>query len=158
MKVHIRVAVLATCLLVVGALALAGCGGGTARAPSQPAATAVDSQAGVGTVSSSAQKTTPEIEGVKGKTPEQKSAATEAVHCAADANPGSSYKVKDIGVCEGWARVSLEESGVPREEAIGFAVYLRQVAGKWEMVKSGTDITKDDLPDAPKKLFESGSK
>jgi hypothetical protein len=89
------------------------------------------------------------------KSGEEREAAAEALRNAEDANAGSSFKVTDIAVADGWARVELEQIEVPREEAAGFGFYLRNIgAGRWEVVTSGTGVSPDDLPDAPREIFE----
>ena len=110
--------------LLVFALAASGCGGGS------ESATATGSGQQNGELSSgsspdgeSALEEDPAVS--KLKTPEEKKAAAEAIRHAADANTGSAFKVTDVRVVDGWARVGLEETGVPLEEAVGFSVYLR---------------------------------
>lgn len=88
-------------------------------------------------------------------TPDEEAAIEEALSHAEDANPGSSFEVVEWQVIEGWAKVALEETGVPREEAVGFGVYLRRLDdGTWEIVTTGTGVSPDDFPDAPPELFD----
>ena len=95
------------------------------------------------------------INGCETMTPEQKSAAVEALRHAEDANTGSVFHAVSVRVAEGWARVSVEEKGVPDEEAVGFGVYLRmREDGEWEIAETGTSISADDLPGAPPDIFE----
>jgi len=51
--------------------------------------------------------------------------------------------------------VAPEQMGVPREEAVGFCVYLRKADGaRWEVVTTGTGLSAEELPGAPAGLFE----
>jgi len=81
-------------------------------------------------------------------------AVREALRYAEDANPGSKFKAKRKKIICGWARISIEETGVPTEEAVAFDVYLKKKDGEWEVEKSGTDISPEDLPGAPEELFK----
>lgn len=124
--------------LLVTAVAASGCG-----SASKGASASGSTPAGQG-----ATEEDPAVSELK--TRDEKQAATEAIRHAADANTGSTFKVIDIQVTEGWARVGLEETGVPVEEAVGFGVYLRRLGGaRWEVVTSGTDVSPDEIPDAP---------
>jgi hypothetical protein len=89
------------------------------------------------------------------KTPDEKEAAREALRHAKDANTGSTFKAILVRIENGWARVTVEETGVPREEAVGFCVYLRKLDnGRWEVVETGSGLTAGDLPGAPPEIFE----
>jgi hypothetical protein len=73
----------------------------------------------------------------------------------ADSNAGSSFGVTEVVTSGGWARVAPEQMGVPREEAVGFGVYLRKADGaRWEVVTTGTGLSAEELPGAPAGLFE----
>ena len=88
-------------------------------------------------------------------TPQEISAGEEAIRSAQDANTGSQFKADKVKCVEGWARVVLEETDVPADEAIGYEVYLRMTdAGRWEVAQTGTDLTGADLPGAPPDLFK----
>ncbi|MDD5448151.1 MAG: hypothetical protein PHO53_03160 [Actinomycetota bacterium] len=90
----------------------------------------------------------------EGKTKEEKEAAEEALAHAHDANAGSSFKVKDIRMVKGWARVAVIETGVPVEEAMGFAIYLKKSKDDgWKVAEAGTDISPEDLPEAPPEIL-----
>ena len=84
-----------------------------------------------------------------------KGAVREAQRYAQDANPGSSFKVVKKCAFGGWACVTVEETGVPADEAVTFAVFMRELdGGEWEVVTSGSDLSPEDLPDAPAELFQ----
>lgn len=141
-------------IVLVFASAASGCGGGS------ESATATGSEQQNGELSSgsspdgeSALEEDPAVS--KLKAPEEKKAAAEAIRHAADANTGSAFKVTDVRVVDGWARVGLEETGVPLEEAVGFSVYLRCLADdSWEVATCGTDVSPEELPGAPGGIFE----
>ena len=87
--------------------------------------------------------------------PEELSAAEEALRCAKDANTGSLFKALSVKCVEDWAKVSVEETGVPADEVIGFGVYLKKGDdGKWDVVQTGTGLSSDDIPGAPTELFK----
>lgn len=89
------------------------------------------------------------------KTKEEREAAKEALAYTHDANAGSSFKVEDIKMAKGWARVTVIETGVPAEEAVGFAIYLKKSEDDgWEVAEAGTSVSSEDLPEAPPEIFE----
>jgi hypothetical protein len=50
--------------------------------------------------------------------------------------------------------VNVEQEGVPADEAVAFGIYLRRFDdGTWDIVRTGSEIKMDDLPDAPPELF-----
>jgi len=131
-------------LLLLTVIAATGCGGST---------TTVDSSNDVRDSGGDGEGDF--VEGDDGRTAEEKSAAEEALNYVHDANPGSVFKVVDISVADGWARVAVEEMEVPAEEAVGFGVYLRKITGgEWEVAQTGTGVSPEDLPDAPEEIFE----
>lgn len=126
--------------LIVGAV---GCGGdsGTTLNSSQ--------------TTSAVQQTEEDTSGYEGKTEEEEMAIEEAISYAEEANPGSSFRVVEIVLVEGWARVDLEEAGAPLDEAVGFVIYLERLDdGSWDYITSGTDVSPEDIPDAPGELFD----
>jgi len=142
-------------MLLVSLLALgawAGCGGKAASSPpgSQPI---VESSA---PSDESLAEDRLSIVEADSRTPEEKNAAREALRYAEDANAGSFFKAIEIKVEDGWARVAVEEGGVPAEEAVGFSVFLRrQDDGSWEVADSGNSVSPDQLSGAPPELFEA---
>jgi hypothetical protein len=135
-------------ILVVAALALgiAGCGssGSTSSGsvPTKPATTPD------GIPMSSI------ITGYSKLSVDDVAAAQEALRCAVDSNCGSRFKATAVRCKSDWARVAVEETDVPVDEAVGFDVYLKRGNnGKWEVVQTGTDLTTDDLPGAPPEIF-----
>lgn len=142
-------------LLLMSLLALgawAGCGGRTVSSPpgSQPAVEASAPS------DESLEKDQLSIVEAQSRTPEEKSAAREALRYAEDANAGSFFKAIEITVEDGWARVAVEEGGVPAEEAVGFSVFLRrQGDGAWEVADTGNSVSPDQLSGAPPELFEA---
>jgi len=79
-----------------------------------------------------------------------------AVAYAEEANYGVTFKSMESKVAGGWAKVVVTALEVPKEEVLSFTVFLRQLPdGNWEVAKSGTNITPEDLPDGvPEDLFE----
>jgi hypothetical protein len=139
-------------LLLIGTLFAAGCGS-TMKASTKGAKSSTGSGVNTATHSDELEKS---ISNAQERTPEEKSAACEALRYAEEANTGSVFKASDIKVCDGWARVAVEQTDVPVDEAVGFPVYLRKGdAGTWEVAESGTDITLDELPGAPQEIFQS---
>lgn len=145
MRLSVKALALGVCILTLLVVVAAGCGGGTSTpVDSSPA----EREAG-GDVDSKF------IEGDEDKTADEKDAAQEALNFVHDANAGSEFKVVDIAVADGWARVAVEEVDVPAEEAVGFGVYLRKISGgEWEVAQTGTGVSPEDLPDAPPEIFE----
>ena len=141
--------------LLVSLLALgawAGCGGKAASSPpgSQPAVEASAPS------DESLKEDQVSIVEAESRTPEEKSAAREALRHAEDANAGSFFKAIEIKVEGAWARVAVEEGGVPEEEAVGFSVFLRrQDDGAWEVADTGNSVSPDQLSGAPPELFEA---
>ena len=134
------------CMFLLAALNMSGCGrsGASAVAGSQTAPG-----------SSSPSDLDKSIANAKTRTPEEKSAAREALRYAQDANTGSRFKAAAIRVCNGWARVAVEQADVPADEAVSFGVFLRRDNnGKWEVAETGTGVTPDDLPGAPSEIFK----
>ncbi len=133
---------------LAGALAV-GCGGGKPSAGAGQASAPAPKQQAV------SEEYEERIVGAESKTLDEKCAACEAMRCAEDANPGSCFKASRVKVAGGWARVAVEESGVPAEEAVGFEVFLqRHDDGTWEVAETGNNITRDQLPGAPPELFK----
>jgi len=131
-------------VLLLTVIAVAGCRGSTSTANSSN-----------GKRDSGGDENSDFIEGDEGKTADEKDAAEEALNYVQDANPGSEFKVVDIAVDDGWARLVVEEMEVPTEEAIGFSVYLRKIPdGKWEVAQTGNGVSPEDFPDAPEGIFE----
>lgn len=129
-------------LLLLAVIAAAGCGGKAV----------VDSSKTESNLSEAGDSDF--IEGDEGKTGDEKGAAEGALEYVSDANPGSRFKVVDITVADGWARVVVEEAGVPTEEAISFGVYLRKIdGGKWDVAKTGPGVKPEHLPEAPEEIF-----
>ena len=136
-------------LLAAGALAGCGVAEVASTKGSQPAG---DQSAPPVELSEEQQDSIVDIEA---KTPDEKSAAFEALRHAEDANAGSVFKAVEIKVVDGWAHVAVEESGVPAEEAVGFRVYLHvREDGGWDVAETGTSVSSDDLPGAPPEIFE----
>jgi len=82
-------------------------------------------------------------------------AVAAAIDHVSISNAGSSFKALDVCAVGNWARVSLHQIGVPREEAVAFDVFLRKNAdGHWEVVECGNSLTPDDLPGAPEEVFK----
>ncbi len=78
-----------------------------------------------------------------------------AIDHAGRSNAGSNFEAREVCITGRWARVSLFQVGVPREEAVAFDVFLvREKDGGWEVVECGNSLTPDDLPRAPKELFK----
>ncbi len=145
MRLDKRVLAAIVFVLLLTVIAAAGCGGSTSTANSSKVKHGLDGD-----------ESSDFMEGDEGKTADEKGAAEEALNYVEDANPGSEFKVVDIAVDDGWARVVVEEIEVPTEEAIGFSVYLRKIPdGKWEVAQTGNGVSPEDLPDAPEGIFES---
>ena len=145
MRLDKRVLAAIIFVLLLTVIAAAGCGGSTSTANSNEVER-----------DSNGDENSDFIEGDDGKTADEKGAAEEAMNYVQDANPGSEFKVVDIAVDDGWARVVVEEMEVPAEEAISFSVYLRKIPdGKWEVAQTGNGVSPEDLPDAPEGIFES---
>lgn len=133
-------------LLLVPLVLLPGCGGG--RTSSAPAASVPEASAP--TVSESEQEIVEDY-----ADPETREAVLAAVRYAADANTGSKFKVDEARVVKGWGRVNVEQTGVPRDQAVTFDIYLRKAeSGAWSVVETGTDLKAEDVPGAPSELFE----
>lgn len=144
-----RLKVLLPAVLTVALLAMAGCGGAANQSLAPEG-----SREGQEQVSSSI---SPTIEGGSSeyKTIDEKDAAQTAIRYAQEANTGSDFKALRVVVIDGWARVDIEETEVPRDEAIGFGVFEKKnEKGSWDMITSGTGITQEDVPGAPGQLFE----
>jgi hypothetical protein len=139
-------------VLLIGTLFAAGCGSAV-----KVATTGAKSSTGSGIETSTHSDELEEsISNVGERTPEEKNAACEALRYAEDANTGSVFEASDIKVCDGWARVAVEQTDVPVDEAVGFLVYLRRGdSDTWEVAETGTDITPDKLPGAPLEIFKS---
>jgi len=96
-----------------------------------------------------------QIVGASAMSEEEIAAAQEALRYATDANTGSLFKALSVNCVEGWARVSVQESGVPADEVVGFGVYMKKGDdGKWDVVETGTGLSTDDIPGAPPELFK----
>jgi hypothetical protein len=134
--------------------ALGGCGGAVKPTSASSNPTAPASSPAEPATAPETKNLSKQIVGASGMTPEEISAAQEALRCAKDSNTGSSFKALDVKCVKGWARVSVEETGVPADEAVGFGVYLKTGEdGKWDVVQTGTGLTSDDIPVAPAELF-----
>jgi ABC-type amino acid transport substrate-binding protein len=143
MKKKLLILLLSACV----ALTMAGCG---AAAKTTTQNTATDSQ------DQMTSSTTPTVSdsGQKYNSVDEKNAAEAAIRYAQDANNGSDFKALKIVVADDWAKVSIEETGVPRDEAVGYDVYVKMnEKGSWDVVASGTGLAPDDVPGAPGKLF-----
>jgi len=146
-----KAAILFSILILLGVCVFLATGcGGTAKSASSP------------TSSPSAPTSSPDsinvsklVVGSSSMSPQEISAAEEAIRDAQDANTGSIFKVTKVKCVEGWARAAVEETEVPSDEAVGYEVYLRMTdAGRWEVAQTGTDLTTADLPGAPPELFK----
>lgn len=138
-------------MFLLAALNSSGCGksGASAVTGSQkaPGASVPDS--------SSSSDLDKSIADAKTRTPEEKSAAREALRYSQDANTGSRFKAAAIRVCDGWARVAVEQADVPADEAVSFGVFLhRDDNGRWEVAETGTGVKPNDLPGAPSEIFK----
>ncbi|MBU1669690.1 MAG: hypothetical protein KKF41_02945 [Actinobacteria bacterium] len=132
-------------LLLVPLIFLSGCGGGGGEASSKPG-----TAASAPVVSESDQEVIEDIED-----PETAKAVLAAVHYAEDANSGSEFEVGEACVAEGWCKVNVRQTGVPRDQAVTFDLYLREGNdGAWTIVESGTGLTSEDVPGAPPDLFD----
>jgi hypothetical protein len=128
----------------------AGCGG-TAKTASSPASSPTTPSSSPNSIDVAKL-----VVGSESMSPQEISAAEEAIRAAQDANTGSIFKVTKVKCAEGWARVAIEETEVPMDEAVGYEVYLRMTdAGRWEVAQTGTDLTTSDLPGAPAELFKN---
>ncbi|MBN1289380.1 MAG: hypothetical protein JXA49_07080 [Actinobacteria bacterium] len=95
------------------------------------------------------------VEGVEARCKAEEEAVEEAICYAQDSNAGSEFEVTSINIADDWAGVSIQEIGVPVEEAVAFVVFLRiESDGKWLVKKAGTSITPEDLPEAPSQIFK----
>lgn len=138
---HKQVSILIIASLIVVSLA-AGCGGGGSA------------DSGVTAPSSGSGGSAPAASS-PGKGGGQQEAEKAALHHMQDANSGSTFKASKTCLCDNWARVNVQETGVPDDEAVACIIYLRQKPdGTWEVMDSGPDVTSDDLPEAPEDLFE----
>jgi len=143
----IEIFAIAACALLL-VTALTGCGGaskgaGTGNNQSKPAG------------ASDKKNISRLIAGASQMTAEEVSAAEEALRYAMDANVGSYFKACKVKCLDGWARVVVEETGSSVDEAVGFDVYLKKQDGdRWEIVQTGTELSADDLPEAPPEIFE----
>lgn len=131
---------LATAMILLAALAGCGSSGGDNESLAEKGAAV-------------SEKDEELIVDAEGKTPQEKTAAREALRYAEDANAGSVFKAVEVMVADGWARVKVEESDVPLEEAVGFDVFLRKQDGAWEVADTGSSVSPDQLPGAPGELF-----
>ncbi|MBN2168504.1 MAG: hypothetical protein JW738_04610 [Actinobacteria bacterium] len=95
------------------------------------------------------------VEGVEARCKAEEEAVEEAISYAQDSNAGSEFEVTSINIADDWARVNIQEIGVPVEEAVAFVVFLKTESdGNWLVKKAGTSITPDDIPEAPSQIFE----
>jgi hypothetical protein len=134
--------------------ALGGCGGAAKPAATSSNPTVPASSPAAPATSPQTKSLSKQIVGASSMTPEEIAAAEEALRCAQDSNTGSAFKALDVRCVKGWARVSVEETGVPADEVVGFGVYLKTGEdGKWDVVQTGTGLTSDDIPVAPAELF-----
>jgi len=134
---------------------LSGCGGAVkpAAASSSPSTTASNPTAPE--TAPSLKSLSKQIVGASAMSEEEIAAAQEALRYATDANTGSLFKALSVNCVEGWARVSVQESGVPADEVVGFGVYMKKGDdGKWDVVETGTGLSTDDIPGAPPELFK----
>jgi hypothetical protein len=120
MRLLVKTCTVAFCAVLILALA-AGCGAGGNGTTSVESTTP-----GVTGENYPNSDTGTFVDGEEGKTGEEKQVAEEALSHAREANTGSTFKVTEVQLVEGWARVAVEEVGVPTEEAVGFGVYLRK--------------------------------
>jgi hypothetical protein len=149
--IKIKLLIFPIALMLLAAAALAGCG--VAKVASGESAPAPGAQSAPEIELTEAQQEA--IDGCETMTPEQKCAAVEALRHAEDANPGSVFHAVSVRVADGWAHVSVEEAGVPDEEAVGFGVYMRMGEdGAWEVADTGTSVSPEDLPGAPPEIFK----
>ncbi|MHB8895597.1 MAG: hypothetical protein ACYC99_10535 [Candidatus Geothermincolia bacterium] len=136
-------------LVVLTALALSGCGGGGAAssassAPAKP------------TTTPSGESMSSIIANYSKLSANDVAAAQEALRCAEDANIGSTFKAMEVNCEKGWACVAVEEIDVPADESVGFNVYMKERSpGKWEVVRTGSGLTTDDIPGAPVEIFQN---
>lgn len=136
-------------LLVVLAVALVGCSNGDGGA-------VIDTATSTATTERYPDAGDDDfLDGDSDKTEEEKDVAEEALNYAQESNTGSTFKVVEVKTAEGWARVAVEEVGVPMEEAVGFSLYLRKLDGDWEVIDTGDDLSPEDIPDAPLQIFKS---
>lgn len=138
-------------LLTIAALFLAGCGNNETTALSAVRSAPEDG------VESNTENTgdVSDVDGVEAMCKAEEEAAEEAICYAQDSNAGSEFEVTSIAVAGDWARVDIQEIGVPVEEAVAFEVFLIiESDGEWLVKKTGTSITDDDLPDAPPQIFD----
>ncbi len=134
-------------LLLVPLVFLPGCGGG-GKTSSRPSASTPEASAP--TVSESEQEIVEDY-----TDPETREAVLAAVHYAADANTGSKFEVGEARVAEGWCWVNVKQTGVPRDQAVTFDLYLKKAdSGAWSVVETGTDLKAEDVPGAPSELFD----
>jgi hypothetical protein len=135
--------------IALGAALFSGCGGSRTAGTSAPATAA--------TAQESAPASRDYLKYIVGSsklTEEQIAAAVEAIRCAEDFNIGSHFKASKVRCAEGWSRVSVEETAVPVEEAVGFDVYLKKLdETRWEVVQTGSGLNEEDLPAAPPAIF-----
>ena len=137
-------------MAVVCVVLAAGCGG-AARTSSTPASSPTTPSSSPDAIDVSKL-----IVGSSKMSPQEVSAGEEAIRAAEDANTGSIFKATTVKCVEGWAKVDVEETEVPTDEAVAFQVYLRMAdTGRWEVVQTGDDLTVSDLPDAPPDLFKN---
>jgi len=137
-------------LTVVCVVLAAGCGG-TAKTASTPVSSPTAPSSSPDSIDVSKL-----IVGSSSMSPQEISAGEEAIRTAQDANTGSIFKATSVKCVEGWAKVAVEETEVPVDEAVAFQVYLRMSdTGRWEVAQTGDDLTTSDLPDAPAALFKN---
>lgn len=150
MRFLFKIPTLAACVVLVAVALSAGCGSKGAVSPgSSPAKSSA-----VG--DSTGKVTTPSGDGKDQKSADEQAAMKEALRFAEDANAGSTFKVINKKVIDGWARVSVEQTGVPADEAVGFGVYMQKSeSGRWEVKDSGTGLSPGDLPGAPPEIFKT---
>lgn len=84
----------------------------------------------------------------------EREAALFAIRFAKEANIGLTFKASSVVLVDGWARVDIEQTGTSRDVAVAFDVYLKKhEGGEWEVERSGTGISSDQMPSAPEKIF-----
>lgn len=142
------------CLMLLPLLlvAVAGCGAGQAVVSGEQAdrgagdQEAVDVAPAGGSVGGVSEETRPVTM--------EEEVGSAAIYNAGKANPGSEFKVVDLKVIDGWARVGLEETGIPRDEAVRLTFYLRRYGGDWDLMTCGNRVSASTLPEAPRRLFD----
>jgi hypothetical protein len=147
-KVPVLFPILILAVVCVGLAA--GCGG-TAKTGSTPASSPTAPSSSPDAIDVSKL-----IVGSASMSPQEISAAEEAIRSAQDSNTGSIFKATSVKCVQGWAKVDVEETEVPTDEAVAYEVFLRMGdSGRWEVAQTGDDLTAADLPDAPPDLFKN---